>query len=332
MKGSAVLPEKEQINTLKRLSSLLAAGIPAVKAMEFSGFPQDAVSGVAQGRALSEASGTFFSKKAVSFIRIGEAGGDLASAAAAAFNSLDSSREQKSALIKALSYPMFIFLFGFVCIFFFAWYIVPQLKSVFMSMNIEASPALGFIETFAALSAVFLAVSAIFFIFARLLGKNKNFERHIEEIKMRLPLFGSLLRKTGAARALSDISCLLNAGMPLPQALVSVSGCAHSILFEEAIIRIHASVETGKKLSQAFAEEKLFGLFISRMALVGEESGDLAAALSAAAEITDQELQDGVSAFARAAEPAATIAVGVFAGILVFSMLSPITSIMDKLQ
>lgn len=327
-----MLSEKEQISALKKISSLLAAGIPAVKAMEFSGFPEEAVSRVVRGSSLSEAIETFFSRQAVSFIRIGEAGGDLASAAAAAFESLSSSREQKRALTKALSYPMFIFLFSFACILFFAWYIVPQLRSVFISMDIEPSAALAFIETFASFSAGFLIISGVFLVSAKLFAGNTAFERRVEEIKIRSPLVGHLFKKARSARLLSDISCLLGAGLPLPKALSSVSGCLDSILFEEAVVRIKISVERGQRLSRAFAEERLFDPFIGRMALVGEESGDLASALSAAAHITAEELQDSVSAFARAAEPAATIAVGMFAGMLVFSMLSPITSIMDKLQ
>ncbi|MFA5103787.1 MAG: type II secretion system F family protein [Candidatus Margulisiibacteriota bacterium] len=327
-----MLPEKEQINILKRLSTLLAAGVPAVKAMEFSDFPFEAVSAVMQGKALSESAEPYFSNNALSFIKIGEAGGDLATAAAAAYQSMASSREQKSAFVKALAYPMFTFLFGFACIFFFAWYIVPQLKTVFLSMNIEPSPALAFIETFAALSAVFLAVFALLFAAAKLFRKNKSFERLLEDIKTRSPFYGSLFKKSIAARALSDISCLLKAGLPLAQAIGSVSACTENVLFKEAFVRIKESVEQGKKLSQAFAEEKLLDPFVSRMALVGEESGDLASALSSAAQLTGQEMQDNVKLFAQAAEPAATIAVGVFAGLLVFSMLSPITSIMDKLQ
>ncbi len=327
-----MLPEKEQISALKKLSSLLAAGIPLVKAMEFADFPAEAISAVEKGTALSKAAGPFFYVKVLSFIRIGETGGDLASAASSAYKSLSASKEQKSAVVKALAYPVFVSLFGFVCVFFFSWYIIPQLKSVFVSMNIKPSPVLGFMESFAGGAAIFLAISTASFFAAQMFGKNRPFKILIEKIKVRLPFFSSLFKQTGAARALSDISCLLCAGLPLPQTLACVASCSDSILYEEALLRIKDSVEKGSRLSQTFAEESLFGSFISRMALVGEESGDLSSSLSAAAKIADEELQDKMGSFARAAEPAATIAVGVFAGLLVLSMLSPITSIMDQLR
>jgi len=327
-----VLPEKEQINALKKFSCLLSAGIPAAKAMEFSGFPVDAVEAVTKGRLLSEAIRPFFSSKTADFIRIGEAGGDLASSADAAYRSMHSSREQKNALIKALAYPAFVLFFGLICIFFFAWHIVPQLRSVFESMNIEPSPALAFMEFFAAVSAFSLSALAAAILLMRSLHRHRTFRRLAEEIQLRIPVIGEVFKKAGTCRAVSDISVLIGTGLPMTEALASVAYCTDSVLFEESLLRIRSSVENGAKLSQAFSDQPLFGELISRMALIGEETGDLSASLGSAADITSGELGESVKLLAQAAEPAATVAVGVFAAMLVFSMLSPITCIMDKLQ
>lgn len=327
-----MLSEKEQISALKKLSKLLAAGLPVVKAMELADLPHDAVASVENGQALSRASGKFFSKKTISFFRIGESGGDLASASSAAFKCLSASRDQRSDLVKAVSYPAFVMSFGIACIFFFTWYIVPQLKSVFMSMNIDPSPVLGVMEWFSILLVGLLSAIFMIFLVVRLFRDNKAFKCGIEIAFMRVPLFSYFFKQTGSVKALSDMAYLLGAGVPLPHALETVSACSDTILFEEALLRVRRSVEKGNKLSDAFAQEELFGHFSSRMATVGEESGDLSSSLSAAADIASEELHDRISFVSRMLEPAATIAVGLFAGMLVFSMLSPITSIIDKLQ
>ncbi len=327
-----MLREKEQINIMNKFAKLVSSGISAVRAMELSDFPEDAVMSVAQGNRLSDAMRPFFCKKAVSLVRLGEAGGDLGGASKAAHDSLLFIREQKSAFSKALAYPAFILVFGFVCILFFAWCIIPQLKTVFASMDIKPSFAVFFMEAFARFS-----VFSLFFVLTGLailafLSKNRDHRLRMEKAALTLPGVGTLFKKSGTVRALSDISTLLKAGMPLPEALGSAASCSDSGLFEGALFRVKELVEKGHKLSLAFGSEPLFGRFISDMALVGEESGDIASSLSSAAEIASEELKSGIGAFAQAVEPAATLAVGVFAGVLVFAMLSPITSIMDKLH
>ena len=75
--------------------------------------------------------------------------------------------------------------------------------------------------------------------------KSPTFQKRIDALILRLPIFGTIVRKATIARWARTTSTLFAAGVPLVEVLDSVAGASGNILYEEATQDIRAKVTQG---------------------------------------------------------------------------------------
>jgi len=327
-----MLSVKDQIRILKKLSLLLKSGMPVIRALELSLFPKPSVRRIVEGAQISDSAKGFFGAGTVSLLRIGELCGRLDEMSFAACETLVKQKDMKGRLIKAISYPCVVLLFSFISVCFFSFFIVPQLSAVFSSMNAPVPAALGFFTKGCSFILILAVFAAIIVAVSNLMAKNKMCERQIGHIILRLPLAGEIIRKTAVAGIISNLAVLIGAGISVPDAVMECSDANGNIIFKDALSEIKKDVQSGEKLSSAFARQKVFDPAISQMMAVGEGSGNIKEILSGVSSVMEEELFDKVGTLSLVIEPLSTAVAGVFVGIIVFSMMSPLTSMMAALQ
>ena len=97
----------------------------------------------------------------------------------------------------------------------------------------------------------------------------------IDRFKLRLPLFGDLLRKTAISRFSRTLGTLVTSGVPILQALNITRETAGNTVIASAISQVHDSVKEGESIVQPLEASGAFPPMVISMIDVGEETGQL---------------------------------------------------------
>src|SRR5690348_16089507 len=238
----------------------------------------------------------------------------------------------KSKIKSALFYPIAIIAVAFVITAIIMIFVIPAFKDVFTSFGADLpAPTLIVI----AISNWFVSNWYIAFpvIGGAIYGFLESWKRSLavqifmDRWMLRLPIFGSLVRKSCIARWTRTLSTMFAAGVPLVEALDSVGGAAGNFVYQQATKQIQGEVSTGTSLTVAMQNAHVFPPMVLQMCSIGEETGALDSMLSKVADFYEAEVDDAVEALSSLMEPMIMVVLGTLIGGMVIAMYLPIFKI-----
>ena len=145
-----------------------------------------------------------------------------------------------------------------------------------------------------------------------------------ERMALKTPVIGPIMQKASIARYARTLSTMFAAGVPLVEALESVSGATGNIVFENAVLAMRDEVATGQRLQQAMENTDLFPNMVIQMIAVGEESGSLDDMSAKVADFYEEDVDNAVDNLSSLLEPMIMAILGILVGGLVVAMYLPI--------
>jgi type IV pilus assembly protein PilC len=164
--------------------------------------------------------------------------------------------------------------------------------------------------------------------------RNRNSERvrrALDPLKLRMPIFGTLVTKVAVARFARNLSMMLDAGVPLLQALSIVGQAANNWAIERALADVQESVREGRSFSVPLAKAGVFPPIVSQMVSVGEEAGTLSEMLASIADFYEDEVNTATSQLTATIEPILIVGIGVIVGGMVITLYLPIFTLYGEL-
>jgi type IV pilus assembly protein PilC len=235
----------------------------------------------------------------------------------------------KAKIKSALMYPVSILAIAFIVTAIIMIWVVPAFKSVFASFGADL-PA----PTLIVMGISDFVVQWWYIIFGSIFGslyfffqswrRSLKMQQAMDRIMLRLPIFGTVIRKATIARWTRTLSTMFAAGVPLVEALDSVGGASGNAVYLEATRKIQTEVSTGTSLTVAMQNANVFPNMVTQMVSIGEESGALDAMLGKVADFFEEEVDEAVGALASLMEPLIMVILGVLIGGLVIAMYLPI--------
>ena len=326
----------------RQLATMMKAGLPLMQAFEIvaRGHSNPSMtemlmqirSDVEQGSALGKSFSKYpkyFDRFYCNLVSAGESGGVLESL----LDKLAVYKEKTQAIKKkvktALTYPIAIIVVAIALIFIMMMFVLPAFKEVYANMGAELPDLTQLVMSLSDLFVdygwimlILLIVSA--FGLYKLHEKSPTFQKRIDALILRLPVFGAIVRKATIARWARTTSTLFAAGVPLVEVLDSVAGASGNILYEEATRDIRAKVTQGLSLTSSMQSTDMFPNMVIQMAAIGEESGSLDDMLNKAAEFYEDEVDNSVSRLSHLMEPIIMVVLGSLIGILLIAMYLPL--------
>lgn len=326
----------------RQLATMMKAGLPLIQAFEIvaRGHSNPSMtemlmqvrSDVEQGSALGKSFSKYpkyFDRFYCNLVSAGESGGVLESL----LDKLAVYKEKTQAIKKkvktALTYPIAIIVVAIALIFIMMMFVLPAFKEVYANMGAELPSLTQLVMSLSDLFVdygwimiILLIVSA--FGLYKLHEKSPTFQKRIDALILRLPVFGTIVRKATIARWARTTSTLFAAGVPLVEVLDSVAGASGNILYEEATQDIRAKVTQGLSLTSSMQSTDMFPNMVIQMAAIGEESGSLDDMLNKAAEFYEDEVDNSVSRLSALMEPIIMVVLGSLIGILLIAMYLPL--------
>lgn len=331
----------ELVYATSQLAVMIDAGIPLSEAIGglaaqtdrvgFKAIMEKVREDIEGGDPLSVALSRFprtFDAVYVNLVKAGEASGMLGSLLERLALQMRNDLEARSKVRGALMYPgaMFLMCLG-ACIFLLTC-VLPKISPMFVARGIELpTPTVVMMAISYALTVYWWACLLGL---AALIGGFWYARRQWWGILawdwciLGMPVLGTLVRKSILARTTRTFSTMLNAGVPVLDAIELCAAVSENSFYEKAWRSLIAEVTSGRELHEVLQSNPLFPKTLVQMIGSGEKTGKLGMVLGRVSDYYESEVSIATKAATSLIEPFMVAGMGVVIGGLALAMLLPI--------
>lgn len=326
----------------RQLATMMSAGVPLVQAFDIVGRGHDNPSmqdlilsikaDIESGTAMALAMGKYplyFDDLVCNLVSAGEQAGvlDILLDKIAIYK--EKTESIKGKIKKAMFYPIAVIAVAVIVTVVILLFVIPQFKELFASFGADL-PA--FTLMVIALSdflkawwwALFMGAGAIAYSISYVYKRSRFLRESLDRLLLKIPVIGMILNKAALARFARTLSTMFAAGVPLVEALQSVSGATGNIVYQNAVLTMREEVATGQSLQLAMRQRDIFPHMVIQMTAIGEESGSLDAMLAKVADFYEEQVDNAVDSLSSLLEPMIMVIIGGLVGSLVVAMYLPI--------
>jgi type IV pilus assembly protein PilC len=170
---------------------------------------------------------------------------------------------------------------------------------------------------------VIIAFVVFVFFFKRFYATDKG-RALVDDFMLKVPLFGSLLRKVAVAKFTRTLGTMVSSGVPILDALNITAKTAGNKTIEAAIFKTRSAISEGQTMAAPLGETGVFPSMVCQMVAVGESTGALDSMLAKIADYYDDEVDAAVTSLTSMIEPFMMVFLGTTIGGLVVAMYLPI--------
>ena len=326
----------------RQIATMMKAGVPIVGALEIIGsgnknprmqtLVNTIRSDVESGSSLSESIGKHpvqFDELYRNLVAAGESAGVLETVLDTIATYKENLEALKGKIKKALFYPAAVVAVALLVSSILLVFVIPQFEDVFAGFGTEL-PA--FTKMVVNLSdfmvsywwAVLLAVVGVGVAFVMAKNRSLAFAHFLDRLILKVPVIGQIMHNSAIARFARTLAVTFKAGVPLVEALDTVSGATGNTVYEKAVLRVRDDVAVGYPVNMAMKQTNMFPHMVVQMTAIGEEAGALDTMLFKVAEFYEQEVNNAVDALSSLLEPLIMVFLGVIVGGMVVAMYLPI--------
>ncbi len=326
----------------RQLSTIVNAGLPLLQGLDilaeqtedvkFAKVIREIGQAVEAGETFSEALKRYprvFPDLYVSMVRAGEASGDLDGVLVQLAEYMEAMAELRRRIRSAMTYPVVAFgMIVLIAVGLIIW-VVPQFEQIFASFGQDLPvptqlliTVSNVLRSWQAFLAVGIAAACI--LAFRIYAETPVGRYNVDVAKLRLPIFGKLLRKVAISRFARTLSTLTRSGVPILGALEIAERTSGNEVFARAVRAAGEGVRNGETLAAPLARSEEFPSMVTRMIGVGEKTGALETMLSKISEFYDSEVKAAVDGLTSMIEPILIMLMGIVVGSIVVALFMPI--------
>ncbi len=328
----------------RQLATLLSSGVTILKSLEIisqqvasqrlykviNKLKSDMEQGFSFHDAMSKHQ-RIFSDLWINLVESGEASGNLAVVLGRLAGYLERNAAFKRKVISAVIYPAILLFVGIAALLFLTIVVVPKFDELFRGFNLKLPMITRMLMGVSILLrkawfAVVIIIGVAAWFIKQYLGTRAG-RRQYEEIQFRLPVLGEFFRAIVVERFSSEMSTLIESGVPILYALEITERSVDNLIMAEIIKRVKEDVRQGKTLSQPLEKSGFFEPMVVQMISVGEEIGELPQMFKRVNTFYQEYVETFLTRFTSMLEPLILIFMGVIIGIMVIGMFLPIFQI-----
>jgi type IV pilus assembly protein PilC len=243
----------------------------------------------------------------------------------------------KNKIKSAMNYPIAILVVAGIVSGLLLVKVVPQFEEIFAGFGAELPEFTQMVVNLSRFMTewwfVFVvAIASTLYAYKYAYKKSKKVRDGQDRLMLKLPVLGDILDKSCIARFARTLSTTFAAGVPLVDALESVSGAAGNVVYYEAIQKVKEDVSSGIQLNYSMKQTEVFPNMVIQMVAIGEEAGALDSMLDKAASYYEEQVDNAVDGLASLMEPVIMSFLGVVIGGLIIAMYLPIFAMGDAIS
>lgn len=340
---------KELLIFFRQLAILIEARVPIAYALAaikdqgenpfFKTVVGEIINDIQDGLSFSDALNKkpeIFPNLSVNIIKSGESSGNFNQSLKYVADEIEKSYNLSKKIISAFVYPAVVMVLFFVIGFVFLAFIVPRLAMVIKDLGATlpwyTKMVLGTSDFMAAywwvvlLGIISLILGVILFI------RTSEGKILVENLKIKIPIFGTIFRNIYITRFSENMTILLKGGIPIIQAVTLSSTVVNNSIYKNLFLKVSSELKAGGSMYKVFQTSALIPPIVTQMVRVGEETGQLDLMLKYIATFYEQEIETSTKNMSTLLEPVIMVVIGTAIGLMVFSILMPIYNVANQIR
>ncbi len=333
----------------RELSDLVASGMTIGRALHtLAARKDDSAVGlitatlrdeIVQGTSLSEALELYpetFSPLYINLVRAGEASGHLPLSLENICVHYERVQDARSKVVAALVYPTIVLVVAGLAVIILMVFIVPMFATTFDEMGAtlpKPTLMLMAISNFLTRYGIVLIILLVAVVIAlQKWVKEGPGKIAWHKAQLRIPIMGSIITTNAYAHFARTFGTLLKNGVSVLPALGIVQKTMQNVVISDEVGKARDRVTDGATISKPLAQGKVFPRLLIDMLAIGEETGDMAGALSHITRRYDSELDRLVRTCTTVLEPLMIILAAIVVGGIAICLLLPVLTLTDTLH
>ncbi|WP_035195618.1 type II secretion system F family protein [Acidithiobacillus ferrivorans] len=341
-KGRGGIKETYIVVMVRQLATMINAGVPAVQCFEMLALSTEnqamkkMLKGILRylntGETIAQGMAhypKYFDRLFVSLIKAGEQGGILDTILLRLADYRERSMRLQKKVHSAMFYPAAIITVMIVVVSVLMIFVIPVFAQLFKSfgatlplltqMVINISDWMKshwYIVVGTPIAGVWLFIAAY--------KKSMAFRTQVDRVSLKLPVLGPILLKGAIARFTRTLATMQSAGVPIVEALETLSRISNNVIIEQSVLRARQDVMAGGRMTNVLKEDGIFPVMATQMLGIGEETGAIEVMASKVADFYEGEVEESVNRMSTLMEPIIMVILGIIVGTLVIAMYMPI--------
>ncbi len=345
--------QKQTCQVTRQLSTLQDAGLPILRSLNIleeqqkPGAMKNVLRAMAEdiesGSTLSEACARHpkaFSRLYVNMVAAGETGGVLDVILQRLADFMEKAQKLKKKIQGAMIYPVVVISIAMLIVTGIMWKVIPKFKEIFKDFDVtlpamttalmgtsdwvvHGRPPGWTVILFGPFVAIFLF---------KLVRGSKGGKFVTDFVVLKLPILGGMVQKTSVARFTRTLGTLVNAGVPILDAINITRDTAGNEIYVRALNKVHDSIREGESFSAPLRQTKVVDGLVTNMIDVGEETGELDKMLLKVADNYDEEVDVAVASLVSLLEPVMVVVLGGIVGFIVIALFMPLVQLIQSVS
>lgn len=340
---------REVATFTRLLSTMLTTGLPLVdaisnlvsqtKSVYFKEVLRTILHDVQSGVSLSESmlhQPQVFDELYVNLVKAGEASGKVDEALKKLADTLESELDFKAKVTGAMIYPAVIVSAMSLIGIFMITFIIPKIADVYKEFGsqlpLPTQILIGISNIIRNYTIIVVIALILIWYSIKTLRKNPVSDQMINNLMLKLPIFGPLSQEITLALICQTLGTLLSSGVAILEALKIVSKTVANNYFKAGLIEANNFVERGIPLSIAIRRNPDFPIMVSQLMAIGEETGTLDQSLSRLAKFYQEAAEQKVKNLTTLLEPLMILLMGAMVGGLAIAVLMPMFNLVNVIK
>lgn len=277
-----------------------------------------------------------FNKIYIGLIAMGEKTGNLANAFASIIEDIKWNNDINRKTTKAIRGPMFGIFIMVIVLGVMTSMVVPKVTAFLTAQDIALPMITVALIKFSDFMKNYwyfmIIVPIIFYAIIKLLQTSEPIAVKIDHIKLKVPVFGPIIRKIDSAKFCQFFSLTFRSGLGVLDCLESSCGVIKNKAIKRSIMLVKEQVSDGQSMTKSIGATGYFPSLVVRMFKVGEESGNMESALMNIKFFYDREINDSIDKIVGMIQPSITLVMGGMIGWITIAVFGPIYSTFSNLK
>jgi type IV pilus assembly protein PilC len=351
--GLGWVSTKQLTSFTRQLSTLQDAGLPVLRSLRIleqqqkPGMLRNVIKQVGEdvegGATLSEAMARHpkaFDRLYSNMVAAGEAGGVLDVILQRLADFLEKAQKLRRKVIGAMIYPAVVLTIATGITLAIIIFLVPKFAAIFLDFGVKEMPWMT--QVLIDISewllrgsppgwVVILLSPIIVALIYRLIRQAYIGRYAIDTIKIKIPIMGQIVSKSGIARFTRTLGTLISAGVPILEALTITRETTGNEVYGSMLRKVHDSIREGDSFANPLRASKCVDSIVVNMVDVGEETGELDKMLYKVADNYEDEVDTLVSSLVSMLEPVMVVILGGIVGFIVISLYMPMIALIQTM-
>lgn len=350
-KGASRVPQDNLVIFTRQFATMIDAGLPLVQCLELLGanephkgfqriiaeIRKDIESGSTLSDSMAKHPGAF-DNLYVSLVAAGEVAGILDTVMNRLAMQIEKSQKLRRRIKGAFTYPTIVVVIAIVILIGMLYKIIPTFAAMFADMGGGAelpAPTRFVMALSEFVQAYFLYIVGgmiAFGVTVKTLMGYQPTRAVIDDVLLKVPVFGDLLQKTAVARFTRTLGTMVSSGVPIVDSLEIVAKTAGNMTIQKAIFYVRERISEGQNMVDPLMETGIFPKMVVQMIGVGEATGALDTMLNKIADFYEDEVDVAVEGMTALIEPIMMVGLGGMVGGMLISMYLPIFEMAGNIQ